>query len=380
MSIVKKIFLLSSIILVLALLLWGVYNLSFKKPDTTAKTTPEKTAEIPAPTVPKDEVKIKALSDEAVIAPVYIPTDNAIEYYSKTGQTYKIDTDGANKITISSKELPGLAGVLWSPDQTKVITKFTGADGSAQFYYYDYSTQKAVPIKKNVDEIAWQATGNKIFYKFYDPKTKKRTLNVSNPDGSGWTKLADIDYRNISIAQIPKSGLVSFWNSADSYSQTIFETVPLISGEKKAIYKEKFGADYMWSPDGNLVLVSSADQRAGTKMQLAVMNYNGGEYRNLDIPTFVSKCVWSRDGKTIYYSLPGNIPASAILPNEYMEGKFKTTDTFWKVNVADGKKTRILETTDIKDSYDATGLFLNLDESFLFFTNKADGKLYRIAL
>lgn len=382
MSIIKKIFLLSLIILILSLLLWGVYNLSFKKPAETTKNieTPEKTAGIPGLPTSKDGEKIKAVSAEAVIAPVYISTENTIEYYSREGQTYKIDTDGNNKITVSSKELPGLTDALWSPDRTKVITKFIGTDGQAQFYYYDYSTQLGVPIKKNVDEISWQATGNKIFYKFYDPKNKKRTLNVSNPDGSGWIKLADIDYRNISIAQIPKSGLVSFWNRPDSYTQTIFETVPLITGEKKTVYKEKFGADYLWSKDGNLVLVSSADQRAGTKMQLAVMNYNGGEYRNLDIPTFALKCVWSRDGKTVYYSLPGNIPVSAILPNEYMEGKFKTIDTFWKVDITDGKKTRILETADIKEAYDATGLFLNDDESILFFVNKTDGKIYRITL
>jgi len=380
MNIVKKIFLLSLIILFLSLLLWGVYNLSFKKPDTTAKTAaPEKTAEIPN-TAPTDEAKIKAVSDEAIIAPAYITEKDTIKYYSRTGQTYEISTDGSNKTTLSSKQLSGLIGVLWSPDKTKVITKFTGTDGQPQFYYFNYSTQIGVPLKKNIDQIAWQTNSSRIFYKYYDAKTKKRSLNISDPDGSNWTKLTDIDYRDISIAQIPASGLVSFWNRPDSYSQTIFETIPMISGEKKTVYKEKFGADYLWSPDGSLVLVSSADQRTGTKMQLAVMNYNGGEYRNLDIPTFVSKCVWSRDGKTVYYSLPGNIPSSAILPNEYMEGKFKTTDTFWKVSVTDGKKTRILETADIKEAYDATGPFLNDDESILFFTNKTDGKLYRIAL
>jgi hypothetical protein len=154
----------------------------------------------------------------------------------------------------------------------------------------------------------------------------------------------------------------------------------LLFGERKAIFRGKFGADYLWNKDGSLVLVSNVDTRAGSKMQLAVMNYNGGEYRNLDAPTFVSKCVWSRDGKTVYYSLPGNIPSGAILPNEYDEGKFQTADTFWKIDITDGKKTRIVEAVDIKGSYDATDLFLNSDESFLFFTNKTDGKIYRIML
>jgi len=380
MNILKKIFLLSIVILFLSLLLWGVYNLSFKKPDVaTQNNAPKETEEAPLAPV-KDALKIKALSSEAAIAPVYIFEENTIKYFTPGGQVHRIDPDGSGKSVLSAKELPGLSDVIWSPDQTKAIAKFVETDGQTQFYYYDYLTQTNTPIKKNVDEIAWQTSGNRIFYKYYDQKTKKRSLNISDPDGSNWTKLADIDYRNISIAQIPKSGLVSFWNKPDSYTQTTLETIPLITGERKMIYKEKFGADYLWSKDGNLVLISSVDVRAGSKIQLAVMNYNGGEYRNLDIPTFVSKCAWSQDGKTIYYTLPGNIPSSAILPNEYMEGKFKTTDTFWKVNVTDGKKTRLLEAADIKDPYDATNLFLSADESVLFFTNKNDSKIYRIEL
>lgn len=380
--IVKKIFFLSLIMMVLSLLLWGVYNLSFKKPDSTAKetNTSGKDKGISDLLKPPSEDKIKAITDEAVIGPTYVSGSNTIKYYAQTGETYEIDTDGNNKKTISDKKLSGLTDVLWSPDETKVITKFSSPDGQPQFYYYDYSTQLGIPIKKNVDEIAWQSSGNRIFYKYYDQQTKKRTFNISNPDGTDWLKLSDIDYRNVSIAPVPKSGLVSFWNRPDSYAQTVFETVPVISGEKKTVFKEKYGADYLWSKDGTTVLVSSVDTRAGSRMQLGIMNYNGGEYRNLDIPTFVSKCVWSRDGKTVYYSLPGNIPPSSILPNEYMDGKFKTADTFWKVNIADGKKTRILETSDIKDSYDATSMFLNDDESALFFVNKSDGKLYRITL
>lgn len=382
MSIVKKIFLTSSIILVFALLLWGVYNLSFKKSIAPEKNAllPEKTAEkAPAPPAATG-VKIKAISDEAAISPVYVPGENAIKYYSKTGPAYQIDANGGAKKMISSQELPGLSGALWSSDQTKTILRHTDPNGQSRFFYYDYSTQKGVPIKNNVDEIAWQTSGNKIFYKYYDQATKKRSLNISDPDGTNWTKLADIDYRNISIAQIPQSGLVSFWNKADSFSETIFESIPTLGGERKPIYKGKFGADYLWNRDGSLVLVSNADQRTGTKMQLAVMNYNGGEYRNLDAPTFVSKCIWSRDGKTVYYALPGNIPNAAILPNEYDEGKFKTTDTFWKLNISDTKKERVVEPTDIKDAYDATDLFLSDDEGALFFTNKTDGKLYRINL
>ena len=316
-----------------------------------------------------------------MIAPTLSPDGNFIKYYAKdSGHVYQVSLDGKNKSTINNQDLTGLADVLWSSDKTKVISKFMKPDGTVQFFYYDYLTQKGVPIKNNVDEISWQSNGNKIFYKYYDPESKKRSLNISDPDGSNWTKLSDIDYRNVNVEQIPQSGLVSFWNKPDAFSETDFESVPVVGGEKKLILQGKFGADYLWNNDGTYALVSNTDQKGGSKMQLSTINYNGGEYKNLGVPTFVSKCVWSRDNKTVYYALPGGIPDSAILPNEYDDGKITTTDTFWKIDTTTGKKDRIVELDNMTGQYDAASLFLNSDESQLFFVNKSDGKLWGINL
>jgi len=98
-------------------------------------------------------------------------------------------------------------------------------------------------------------------------------------------------------------------------------------------------------------------------------------------PTFASKCVWSQINlQTLYCSLPGNLPASAVLPNDWQEGKFLTTDTFWKIDTLSGKKERLLDPQKIGGSFDATNLFLSTDEKSLFFKNKSDGKLYKLSL
>jgi hypothetical protein len=68
------------------------------------------------------------------------------------------------------------------------------------------------------------------------------------------------------------------------------------------------------------------------------------------------------------------------MPNDYQEKKFTTIDTFWKINVANGKKDRIAELSDIKSDYDAANLFLSSGEDTLFFVNRIDGKLYGISL
>lgn len=381
MSTNKKIFIISLSLFCVSLLLFGIYNLSFKKP---AEITPPTEIKAPEPipkTPPKiSTVPITAISDEPALSPTLSSDGNAIKYYAKnSGRVYQIDFDGNDKRTFSDKELIGLNSVLWSPDKSKVITKFISA-GETKFYYYDYNELKSTPLKNNVDEIAWQNTGNRIFYKYYDSKTKKRSLNISDPDGTNWTKLADIAFRDISIAQIPQSGVVSFWNKPDAFFETIFKFVPLIGGEEKEIMKGIFGADYLWNNNGSNALISHTDVKGGTKIQLSIINSNGGEFKNLNIPTLISKCVWLKDNKTALCALPGEIPASAIMPNDYNQEKFHTADTFWKVNTVTGEKTRVIELDKIDAKYDAANLFLNTDESTLFFVNKADGKLYRITL
>ena len=387
MSKSKLIFYVSLTFFCLMLLFFGIYNFAFKKSTPAPVTTIENEATATPPTeTPKEVPKlslapISALTDEAVLAPTLVSGESALKYYSKlSGQVYQIDFNGNGKRMLSAKTLPGLVFVLWSPDKSKVITKITNGTTSS-FYSYDYSTLKSTPLPSNIDSITWQNSSNLIFYKYFDPKSKKSTLNLSAPDGTNWKKLIDLAVGNIEISSIPGvGGLISYWNKPDALFPTSLKTFPLVGGAEKEIFKDAFGADYLWNNAGTNVLISSVDAKGGTKMQLSVVNSTGGELKNLNTPTFVSKCAWLSDNKTILCALPGEIPTNAVLPNDYDNGKFRTTDTFWRINTETGEKSRLIETSDIDQKYDATNLFLNADESLLFFQNRTDGKLYRITL
>ncbi|MEK7598134.1 MAG: hypothetical protein AAB487_00150 [Patescibacteria group bacterium] len=389
MSPSKKIFFISSLLLAIVLLLWGVYYLSFKKPAEKVAEV-QKQNEVPAtetqessPTQAqktKSDAKIFPVSEEPVLGPIFADSEQVVKYYSKeNGKTYQIDPDGNGKKVISEKDLPGLTGVYWSPSKTKVLTKFSKGNGQSQFFYYDYANRRGMPLKNNLDFVVWQ-NNDKIFYKYFDPASQKRSLNIANPDGTGWEKITELNYKNIVIAPVPQSGLVSFWTNPDANSETVLQSVSIVGQSSKILFTGKFGVDYLWNNNGTKALLSHSDAKGGTKIRLAVINDQGGEYKNLEMPTFVTKCVWTRDNKTVYCALPGSIPESAILPNDYYAGKFNTTDTFWKVNTQTGEKERIVALDKIQGSFDASTLFLNYDESILFFVNKSDGKLYRADL
>lgn len=380
MSILKKIFFLSLFVLIISLLFWGIYNLSFKSKSTPASTkNTDSGKNTSAATNTSATEKIALVSKEAVVAPVLSADKNSIDYLSqKSGQSFQIDFYGNMQKTLSTENISGLVEAVWSPDRSKVVIKAKNQNNS--FSMLDLAAKTSTPLKSNLDQASWQLNANRILYKFYDPKTKERTLNVSDPDGSNWLKISDIPYQKLSVAQIPRTGLISFWNTGDAYDQTNFQSMSILGGDAKILNTKSFGADYLWNSSGDWVLVSHTDAKGGSKMELGVMNAQGGEYKNLEIPTFVTKCTWSQDGKTVYYALPGGIPDNSVLPNDYKDNRFQTTDTFWKVDVAKGKKTRLVEIGDIKGQYDASQMFLNKTESLLFFVNKLDGKIYKIAL
>ncbi|MFZ5982586.1 MAG: hypothetical protein ACOYS2_03410 [Patescibacteria group bacterium] len=378
MSAPKKIFIASLVIFLTALAFWGIYFLVFKKtspsndPSSESSLLDKKSADSSS----EKPGKLVAISQDSVISPILKDDGVTIIYYSsQNGQVFQIDLEGNNKKTVSDKNLIGLKKVLWSPNQTKVLSDF----GDQGIKFWSYSEKLGGDLGKNIKSANFQ-NDQKIVYAYFDQKTNQSSLNVADWDGKNWKRITDLSFYGQNIIPVPRSGLVSFWNFPGANFETNLFTVPIIGGEKKLLFSGKFGADYLWNPSGSQLLVSHSNEKNGHKTILALLDSQGQNYQDLGLPTFVSKCVWGQNGKTIYYALPGSMPGSAVLPDDYIQGKFKTTDTFWKVDTTTGKKERLIDLSEIGEKIDAENLFLNSNESFLFFVNRYDGKIWRIRL
>jgi len=377
----KKVFIISLVLLVVVLFFLGIYNFAFKKstPIVAQPATQENPTDVKKITDQETPEKISVISSQPVLGPFFDKKSGTISYYSaKDGTVWTVNADGSGEKQIVSKTLDGLKNVLWSPDHSKVLTTFE-KNGQQSFYQYDYNTNKGTQLKNGLDTVAWDNTGAKIFYKYYDSTTQKRSINIADPDGSGWQKIADTEFKNVSISPVPSTSNVSFWNFPNADEETQLTIVGAVGGEPNVILKGKFGADYLWSPDGTQALVSSLASNDSKMTTLGLVTVNG-QYHDLAIPTIVSKCVWSNDGKSIYYALPGAIPDNARMPNDYQDNKFMTDDTFWKIDITTGEKSRLINASEINGKYDSSDLFLSATESDLYFINRSDQKLYKIKL
>jgi Tol biopolymer transport system component len=386
----KRIFAISTLVLVLLVAMIFVYNFAFKKqaPRTTpVKTSAEGKATNSTPETDSSTSKqsndgmISAVSDDSVFGATLAPDGNTLYCFSgENGQLDQIDFNGKLEKVISTEEFQGIQKVIWNKQKTMALIKRANGPTKSKFLVLNLASKKVAALKDSIDSAAWSNLGDKIIYKFFDPATKKRTLNTSDPDGGNWRKLADVDFFSAEIAPVPGSSNISFWPSPDAFTATSVALVTFNGEDRKEILKNRFGTDLLWSPDGKYAAVSSTDQKGGKKTDLAIMNPDGGQFQALNFPTFMKKCAWSSDSKSLFCAIPGNIPESAILPNDWQEGRVHAADTFWKIEVATGKKERLIETDKIGGAYDALNPFLSKDEKDLFFTNRADGKLYKLAL
>lgn len=391
MSISKRIFIISSVLLATVLFFMAIYNVSFKKEENSGsvannevKTEETKETGITEKIEKKlsfgRKEKIYPLTDRAVISPIIDKSKEKIIYYEKpNGSVYEVSFDGENKNLIDDNDFIGLENVYWNLDKNKVISRFNN-NGKIQYSSYDYDLKRGYKLADGIEYATWNNLGDQMIYKYSDSKNGKRTINVANYDGSSWKKIIDIQSNNSWISSIPQSPFISYWNMPNAFEETSLNIISTAGGGVRKIFSGRFGADYLWSPNGTKALVSSSDVKGGSKISLALINNNGGEFQNLNIPTFVSKCVWSKDDKTVYYSLPSISSDNYVLPNDYMNRKINSKDTFWKLDIGTGKTERVVDVSEIKDSYDATNLFLSPSEDNLFFVNRIDEKLYGVSL
>ena len=382
----KRIFYVAVFLFVLTLLFLGVYNFAFvKNPNNPVvdqakkdKAKSETTADI-AKTTAADASLVKEITNETTVG-VDIVSDNEILYFTAAGALKRVTIGGGAEETVMDG-LPGTpTRALWSPVGGKALVQIA-KDGMSRWHFVDVVAKIVTPLKNEISSPTWTSLGDRIYYLYTDGATGKVALNSSKPDGSDWKAFVPVASKGQYLSAVPKSAAVSFWNRPDAFTPTSLSSiVPTATGAKN-LFTGKFGADYLWSPDGNRLLISNTYAKGGSDFGLGIANATGGEFHSLNTPTFVSKTVWSSDGKSLYYALPLGIPSGAVMPNDYFGRPIHTSDSFWKMDIDSGKTDRIIDnkTVEGKD-FDSIDLALTTDGKYLFFTNRNDGHLYRIEL
>jgi len=362
------------------LLFWGVYNFGFKNNPNVATVSESGTIiqESSPLDLFKTSTRITPIIQERILSAA---TDgHVLFFYSLDDQAFKKATlNGKEKETILSN-LPGVpTRIVWSPSREKALIQIKLPDNTSLWHTVDLTLKTLIPLKPEMTRVAWDNTGSKIFYQYTDPKTGERSLNVASPDGKDWKNIISLGTKEFFLTPVPASVLVSFWQRPSAREKGSLNAVALTGGTSQPLLSNRLGADFLWSPTGNQVLMSTTDSSHPEKSLLSVMNASGGELRTLEnAASFIGKTTWSKNGHTIYYALPGSLPESTVLPNDYYEKNLHSQDSFWKIDTENNKTERLVDLKDLTEAYDASELFLSAKEDSLYFIERKNQKLYQI--
>lgn len=380
----RKLFFSSLALFILVIIFLLAYNFAFKSNSNDAKVTTDPKIESSDGTTQTEgfgKEKAPAVAtaianpiNEATLGAVGGPGESIL-YYSQDDKTFKKATLEGKDKTVLMSNLPGKPlRVLWSPKRDAALVLIEGSPN--RWYSASFATKSLTPLKENITRVTWGSLGDRIYYTFKNPTNGAFSLNQSNPDGSNWKEVVSLNNRDAFLGTVPQSSRISFWSRPNALEESLLDAIDIDGQNRTKLFNGRYGGDYLWSPNGEKVAVSSAPKK-GDSLTLGILNKNGGEFQSLNIPTFISKIVWSKDSTKIFYALPGGLD-EALLPNDYFEKNLTSQDTFWQIDLETGKSRRLLELSDIGQSFDSTDLFLSPDETALFFTDRTTKKIYRL--
>ncbi len=387
----KNFFIALVIIFFTTLLAFIIHSISsdeafFAKKETERKTesateTEVVTEEVEEQTekkIPEGEKIYKLIKGEEgpIKGAVLNKTTSQVLYYQNRNFLLT-DFKGQAKSSIGGYPFIDVRGIKWNSNRNKALIK-----EKTDYIVYDLNKNTIIKLAEKVEYADWYNNGteDRLVYKTFNYETKERKIITADENGENEEDLVEnLQYERIDF-KIPKGGNKICYNRApDANFEASLDCIDIKSKQTETLHKGVFAADYLWANNGNRLIVSYVNEQMGGNITISSMNSKGGEFRGLNFPTSVKKCVWSNDNRNIYCAMMVYAEKDVVLPNDWEANKYNSIDTFWKIDVETGKKRRLLESSEMIP-VDAENLFLDDNEKFLFFTDRVDRSVYAIPL
>ena len=372
----KKILIILAAVLTLTLVGLAVYYIFFKK--TGGPSLPrEEISPLTEELAPEAKERLIPITEEAVLAASLVGSNTAtgtekIIYAAWDGSVNQINYNGQDKNKIGLAAVERIGEVKISPNGELLSFRYGLATGLNRYLIYNIASRSLKTLPQNVMGVS------------FGPSSEILLLTI----GSGGAKIiqssADLSKnKEITTSKIPD--LVLDWYNENSVAlktrpsglaQGILYLLDLKTKKTKRVMGGVYGLTSNFSPSGKKVLISQTDAD-GFSLQAAAINLEKNTQRNLNLFTLPEKCAWSQDERVVFCSvIKADRAENYIMPDDYYKRRVRSNgEEVIRVNLETGQVQKIMANV-----FDATNLFLSPDESYLFFINKIDGRLYRLTL
>lgn len=416
----RRILVILIVLLLIAALGLGVWNLFLKTPDTSdgdsggngefpesgtttrepARVTSTKATEtesiLPEPKKgddseertsgvhPKEEKsgeeqKLKQLTEEEILGPTITKDGDFVKYYrKKDGRVFKVSFNGQSREKISDTKVPNLEDVNWSPGGGQVITTWVNENHRRRKTHYSYKTNEATHMDTRTKKINWAPNGEQIFYHFID-KTGKSNLAIAEPDNSNWQIIEPLATEATKL-YYPTSNFVSILTPGSSFFPPAVHKLPLAKNQDEKKIKEgvKLDQGLLWSPEGSMFIYKEQNDD-----KLALFNLQDYSRESLKITSEISKCRWSKDGESIYCAMSiKEINEQGILPASYSKEFLPQSDSFWQIDLEEKKIRELYIPKSNQNVINVKKETLRVSprENYLFWVDGGTNQLYRLKL
>lgn len=327
---------------------------------TTEELPNEETNTTPEP----EQTGATKLIDDNVVTPALFFQGDGVAYFNNRGELFRTQMSvSGNSVLLSNKTqltVPpksGITKILWPLIGNSYIAQ-TGSSSAKRFSYYNPETGQYVDLPANIKSLVWLPSGNKIMYTWVGTDGKA-TLNIANPDATGYQTLASLYEADYELNISPDGQKILFYRTQPT--DLSLNQITQVTSDGKiftAVIKDGFNMGVSWSPDSQKFIFTRRNPST-SKFDLWYANVSTGEVKNLGVSTSIDKVIWKQDNQTIVAAIPT------------VNG-----DVASVIDTVGGSQSE----TSLGADVSAVEMFLNLNQDQLFFVNSRDGALYSIPL
>jgi hypothetical protein len=344
------------------------------EPAQTTTEVPLKGGDKPQTKTEPINTKNKKVADKKPVVPT-VETVPSLRYVEKvTGHIYQMYLDTKTVSKISNSTIPGIYEAIFDSKASSIIYRYLSGDNKTiSSYFATLGADKGEFLPSNIIDLSLSPDKTQFFYL------------VKNSNGiSGWVR-SFYDNKKSQVFSSPYSEWLSQWvgasnvflttRASSSVNGSLF-SLNTTNGTLKKILGGVRGLTTLSNKDGLVVLYSSYND---SEPELNLLNTSSHFISNLNIGGLPEKCVWKDDNITIYCAIPDTLGSKQ--PDSWYQGLTSFDDTFVKINSLTGEVSSIADVDSLGNQYlDATHLFLNKENTALYFINKKDGTLWSLDL
>jgi hypothetical protein len=344
------------------------------------------------PVIPSTPDQLRQISEEpisgfSIIDNTKASTTNIHYILRANGNIYEAYTNSLEQKRLSITTIPKVYESVWLPDGARLVIRYL-KDVSENIQTFSVKINPATTtlnefqggvdgnhLPEDIGAIAVNPAGDKIFY--FINNLNGASAYTAKPDGLNKKMIFEtplIEWlvswpkeTTITLTTKPSANIAGYMYFLNSQTGNLSRVLGNING--LTTKTNKTATEVLYS-----------DSSKGTP-KLYLYDIKTGGSKSLPWNTLPEKCLWSNtDEKVIYCAVPKAFQAGDY-PDMWYMGLTSFTDDIWMINVDTMTATLVYDIQNENSrNMDIIDVQTDINDNYLFFTNKTDLTLWSLKL